>query len=104
MAKRELAPGFLRKAPKGWVPGRVYVSNDNIRQGEQHMTGVYHDERVSSLSAMLTGDFRVYVEGQLDHTFRADRVVPEWCLGTGAPTGKRWYQVRLKPQYGLINR
>ncbi|MGN6694007.1 MAG: hypothetical protein ACTHN0_07505, partial [Aquihabitans sp.] len=76
MAKRELGPVFLRKAPEGWVPGRVYVSNDSIRQGEEHRTGVYHDERVSSLSAMLVGDFRVYIEGQLDHTFRADRVVP----------------------------
>lgn len=104
MAKRELAPGFLRKAPDGWVPARVYVSNDSIRQGEEHRTGVYHDERVSSLSAMLVGDFRVYLEGQLDHTFHGDRVVPEWCLNTGAPTGKRWYHVRLKPQYGLINR
>lgn len=104
MAKRELAPGFLRKAPDGWVPGRVYVSNESIRQGEQHRTGVYHDERVSSLSAMLVGDFRVYIEGQLDHTFRHDRVVPEWCLDTGAPAGKRWYSIRVKPQFGLINR
>lgn len=86
------------------MPGRVYVSNENIRQGEQHMTGVYHDERVSSLSAMLVGDFRVYIEGQLDHTFRDDRVVPEWCLDVGSLKGNRWYKVRLKPQYGLINR
>jgi len=104
MAKRELAPGFLRKAPDGWVPGRAYISNESIRHGEDHRTGVYHDERVSSFSAMLIGDVRVVVEGQLDHTFRADRVVPQWCLDVGAPTGKRWYQVRLKPQYGLINR
>jgi hypothetical protein len=102
MAKRELAPGFLRKAPDGWVPGRVYVSNENIRQGEEHMTGVYHDERVSSLSAMLVGDFRVYVEGRLDHTFQDTRVVPEWLIDLGS--GKRWYSIRVKPQYGLVNR
>ena len=104
MGKRELAPGFLRKPPSGWLPGRAFVENRSIRQGEQTQTGVYHDERVSSLSAMLQADFRVVVEGYEEHTFRSDRVVPEWLLDVGAPTGKRWYSIRLKPQTGLVAR
>ena len=102
MAKRELAPGFLRASPSGWVPARVYVNAERIVQGEEHATGVYHDERVSSFSAKLTGDFRVVVEDRLDHTFHGDRVVPAWLLDVGAPTGKRWYRVRVKPSYGLV--
>ena len=103
MAKRELAPGFFRKPPDGWLSGRTFVSNRSTWQGEERRTGVYHDERASSYSAMMSGDFRVVVEGRPDHTFRDDRrIVPEWCLDVGAPSGKRWYRIRLKPQYGLM--
>ncbi|WP_421120721.1 hypothetical protein ACE2AJ_05290 [Aquihabitans daechungensis] len=104
MGKGELAPGFLRKAPEGWLPGRVFTANNTLRQGEQTRTGVYHDERVSSLSAMLDADFRVVVSGFEEHTFHDTRVVPQWLLDVGAPSGKRWYQVRLKPQTGMVTR
>src|SRR6478735_8586025 len=105
MGKRELAPGFLRKAPDGWLPGRVFAENRSLSDGEHHQTGVYQDERVSSFSVRLVADFRVVVPGFEEHTFHDDRVVPQWLMGgVGAPSGKRWYQVRLKPQLGVIGR
>jgi len=104
MGKGELAPGFLRRAPHGWVPGRVFTSDRSISQDEPAQTGVYHDRRVSSLSAMLEADFRVVVPGRTEHTFYDDRVVPQWLLDVGWPSGKRWYQVRLKPQTGMLAR
>lgn len=104
MGNRELAPGFLRQAPDGWLPGRVFTSNRSLTDGEDHRTGVYQDERVSSFSVRLVADFRVVVPGMQEHTFHDDRVVPQWLMDAGLSSGKRWYQVRLKPQSGVVGR
>lgn len=98
-----MAPGFLRKGPDGWLAGRVFVTGPSLGQGEQHATGVYQDERASSFSCWLEGDFRIVVPGFEEHTFHDTRDCPNWLLQGGmAGVGKRWYHLRLKPHTGMV--
>lgn len=97
-------PRFTKRPPDGWVPARVFAEDWKVWDGELHTTGVMRNEVSSDEAMVFEGTWRVEVAGREPYRFAEKRWTPLWVSSQGAPTGKRWYTVRLKPQSGFIPR
>lgn len=96
----QLGPKFLRKAPKGWLPARAYPVRH--RAYEHHKNDSEGGETVIETSAGLTVTWRVEAEGHPPYEFEEERTGPTWLLSGLTGGGKRWYSLRIRPQYGLM--
>jgi hypothetical protein len=92
----ELGPGFLRRAPDGWLPARAFP----VQKRVYNWPSSAHLES-SSLSVGLDVVWDVRIEGRQAYSFREERrTVPTWCMGKTFH-GKRFYQVRVRGSKGL---
>ncbi|MBJ7328628.1 MAG: hypothetical protein JHC95_01955 [Solirubrobacteraceae bacterium] len=96
----QLGPKFLRKQPKGWLPARAYPVKHATY--EHHNNDPEGGESVIETSAGLTVTWRVELDGREPYEFQEERTGPTWLLSGFTGGGKRWYSVRVRPQYGLM--
>ena len=96
----QLGPKFLRRPPKDWLPAHAYA----VRHAayEHHTNDPDGGESVIETSAGLTVTWRVELDGREPYEFREERAGPTWLLKGPSGGGKRWYSVRIRPQYGLM--
>jgi hypothetical protein len=95
----ELGPKLLRRAPRGWLPGRAFSQKHSAySHGHDGDGGVAEIE----MSLGLTVLWRVEVPGRASYELEEERSVPMWLGSGGLGSGNRWYKIRLKPSYGLM--
>ncbi len=92
---RQLGPGFLRKAPKSWIPARAYPLDRRVDPGI--------NDSDFDFSSTAEVDWRVEAEGLDPFEFHERRRMPTWTEeGAIAGGGKRWYKLRLRSSGGLL--
>jgi len=99
----QLGPGFLRRPPGGWLPGRASVVAHRVR--ETGGSGPDGGQSSIDTSCRLDARWRVELPGREPYEFDEERrVAPSWALGGGVlGAGRRWYKVRVAPSYGLTD-
>lgn len=96
----QLGPKFLRRAPKGWLPARAFpVKHSAYEHQKNDPEG---GETMLETSAGLTVTWRVELDGRAPYEFSEKRTGPTWLLQGITGGGKRWYSLRIRPQYGLM--
>ena len=99
----QLGPGFLRRPPRGWVTAQVSaVAHRAWQPGTSGPDGGQSD---IDTACVLNARWRVELPGREPYEFDEQRrTAPTWVLGgAGIGAGRRWYKVRLKPTYGLMD-
>jgi hypothetical protein len=95
----ELGPKLLRGAPKGWLPARAFPESHSASSHNYGSEGPGEIE--TSLS--LTVTWRVEIAGRGPYELQEQRSGPMWLSSGGVVgTGNRWYKVRVRPRYGLM--
>ena len=98
----QLGPGFLRRAPRGWLPARA--SAVGHRAWEVDTSGPDGGQGAVDTSCRLDVRWRIEAEGRPAYEFDEKRSAPTWVLGGGPlGAGRRWYKVRVAPTYGLMD-
>lgn len=98
----QLGPGFLRRPPKGWLP--AHVSAVRHRTYEHGSSGPDGGQSDIDTSCSVEARWRVELPGREPYEFDEERrTAPTWALGGGLGGGRRWYTVRVKPSYGLMD-
>jgi hypothetical protein len=95
---RERGPGPLRRPPRGWIAARAYPVERAILAEDPDAEGSRGG--VIETSHRLEVTWEVHVEGREPIRFSEERRGPAWILD-GSPSGKRWYQPRLRRSHGL---
>jgi hypothetical protein len=94
----QLGPEFLRKPPKGWLPGRAhaldFVAKDRLNPDGGGAGDSLFDVRILDVL------WRVQPESGGGYEFREERRAPMWVKRGGA-AGKRSFTLRARPSYGL---
>ena len=98
----QLGPAFLRKPPKGWLPAsastRRHVVYDWPSGGPDGGGSDW------ATTCALDADWRVEPEGREPYEFHEERRTgPAWAQAALVGGGGRWYRVRVKPTYGLMD-
>lgn len=94
----ELGPGFLRRPPKGWLPGHAFAVEHSATNWPDTATGPSMNQ-----SVRLDAIWEVHLDGYGPYRFEdVRRTAPLWCSTSGSLKAKRWYKVRLKNSYGLM--
>lgn len=96
----QLGPKFLRRAPKGWIPARAFPIKHSAYEHQKN--DPEGGESVLETSAGLTVTWRVEADGHAPYEFSEKRSAPTWLLQGITGGGKRWYSLRIRPQYGLM--
>ena len=99
----QLGPGFMRRPPGGWLPGRASaVAHRVFEWGSSGPDGGQSD---IDTSCRLDARWRIELPGREPYEFdEEDRTAPTWVLGgAGIGAGRRWYKVRVAPTYGLTD-
>ena len=93
----QLGPGFLRKPPRGWQPGRAhavdFVARDRI-DPEGGSGGSVLDVWILDVL------WEVHPGSGTPYEFREERRAPLW-VKAGTPVGKRSFSLRVRPNHGL---
>ena len=93
----QLGPGFLRKPPRGWLPGRAnaadFVARDRLNPEGGSGGGVFD---VWILDVL----WQVQPESGAAYEFREERRAPLW-VKAGTVGGKRSFSLRMRPNHGL---
>ncbi|HYI17219.1 MAG TPA: hypothetical protein VD836_00850 [Solirubrobacteraceae bacterium] len=98
----QLGPAFLRKPPKGWLPAsastRRHVVYDWPSGGPDGGGSDW------ATTCLLDADWRVEPEGREPYEFHEERRTgPAWAQAALVGGGGRWYRLRVKPTYGLMD-
>jgi hypothetical protein len=93
----QLGPGFLRRAPRGWVVGRAFPVEHRVFDDPHVSKAVNGIE----LSMRLDALWEVRVDGREPYRFREERAAPNWC-DANTHAGKRWYRLRVRETHGLM--
>jgi hypothetical protein len=94
----ELGPKLLRRAPRGWLPARAFPLRHSVYDHPNAEPG----ESVLDTSWSMSVLWRVEVDGRLPYELEEERSGPMWLRSGVLGHGKRWYSVRVGPQYGLM--
>jgi len=95
----QLGPSFLRKPPKGWVPAHAFA----LKFSRWTPTDVDGGGSEIDTVAVMRVLWRVEAAGREPwEVSEEDRSAPTWILDSPLGSGKRWYKVRVRPQYGLM--
>ena len=99
----QLGPGFLRRPPRGWLTAQV--SAVAHRAWEPGSSGPDGGQADIDTACLLDARWRVELPGREPYEFDEQRrTAPTWVLGgAGIGAGRRWYKVRLKPTFGLMD-
>jgi hypothetical protein len=89
---------MLRRPPKGWLPARAFP----IRHSVYDYPNQEHVESVVDTSWAMSVLWRVEVDGRAPYELDEERSGPMWLQSGVLGHGKRWYSVRVGPQYGLM--
>ena len=93
----QLGPGFLRRAPQGWLTGRAFPVEHHVSNWPPGHEGSGND-----LSVRLDAVWEVHVSGREPYRFSDERrTAPNWCT-PNTLQGKRWYLWRIKGSHGLM--
>ncbi len=91
----QLGPGFLRRAPGGWIPARAFALERRTQRGDEE------GEVDTSLTVEVR--WRVEPDGGTPYELHERRRMPTWVEpGAGFGAGSRWYKVRVRPAGGLL--
>ena len=97
----ELGPGFLRRPPAGWWPGRAYPLEHRVSEWHSGSESDGAGGDPLSTSVCLDARWEVHLDGYGPYEFsETGRTAPNWCYRAGF-SGKRWYSVRIKGSKGL---
>jgi hypothetical protein len=95
----ELGPKLFRNAPRGWLSARAYAERHRVSSHHYGSEGAPEVET----SMHLAVTWRVEVPGREPYSLREERSVPNWLDSGGiVGNGNRWYKVRVRPQFGLM--
>ena len=94
----QLGPGFLRKPPRGWLPGRAhaadFVARDRLNPEGGGGGGAVFDVWILDVL------WQVHPETGETYVFREERRAPMW-VKRGTAIGKRSFSLRVRPNHGL---
>ena len=97
----EMGPGLLRRAPRGWLPARATALECRVRSHNYSSADGGAPEIETSFA--VKARWRIEVAGREPYEVQEERDGPAWAAGGGVGGGNRWYKVRVRPQYGLMN-
>jgi len=98
----QLGPGFLRRPPGGWLPGRASAVRHRVF--EHGSSGPDGGQSDIDTSCRVDARWRIELPGREAYEFDEERrTAPTWVLGGGLGGGRRWYKVRVAPSYGLMD-
>ncbi len=93
----QLGPGFMRRPPRGWLPGRAnaadFVARDRLNP-EGGSGGSVFDVWILDVL------WQVQPESGAAYEFREERRAPLW-VKAGTVGGKRSFSLRMRPNHGL---
>ena len=98
----QLGPAFLRKPPKGWLPARASARRHVVYDWPSGGPEAGGSDWAATCA--LDADWRVEIAGREPYEFHEERrTAPVWAQAALLGGGRRWYRVRVRPTYGLMD-